>query len=738
MPSCRGDTQGWSAELSFHRVKWLGAALVASWMGFGCGAQDVPVEPAVEPLAACGPESRRCWESVAQICGADGQWQNAEACAVACEAGACVGACGEGEARCDGGVAQRCEAGRWENAEACAVACEAGVCVAACDDGARRCDGQVAQRCEGGLWANDEVCPFACGEGACTGTCEDGSLRCDALQPQRCEGGAWVGEGDACPFGCAAGACTGTCEAGATRCWDDVVQRCDAEGTWQNEESCPFVCVDGACGGECADGSARCDGLQAQRCVEGFWQPDGEPCTFGCSAGACTGVCISGERRCAGDSLQRCDEDGAWQTSEICPFACANGACGGTCVPGALQCTGNAVQYCDERGGWQTVQTCAAGCTGSACTPVCTPDATQCYGGVLQRCDSGGQWANETACALGCSAGACLECTAGETTCSAGGVSACAAGFWDAPVACASGSCAGGACVDAPPSCTGGGDGLSNCGPTGTESCCATALVPGGSFVQDNDPRYAATVSSFRLDTYEITVGRFRRFVEAMAAGWMPRPGDGKHAHLAGGLGLEERGAAGTYETGWDPTWPLPADWPAAFASGWSCNWTDQPGAGENKAMNCLHWQEAYAFCIWDGGFLPSEAEWNFAAAGGDEQRLYPWGSDDPESGDYAMHSEACAGGWCMAPDVVGTKPLGRARWGQFDLAANAGEWVLDWYEDPYPSGAPCVDCVNLSSTRTMRGLRGGAHWDPPNEMISTETRYYGSPAPITRWAGEP
>jgi formylglycine-generating enzyme required for sulfatase activity len=44
-----------------------------------------------------------------------------------------------------------------------------------------------------------------------------------------------------------------------------------------------------------------------------------------------------------------------------------------------------------------------------------------------------------------------------------------------------------------------------------------------------------------------------------------------------------------------------------------------------------MDWYEAYAFCIWDGGFLPTDAEWNYAAAGGAQQRAYPW-SNPPTS----------------------------------------------------------------------------------------------------------
>src|SRR5580704_6839465 len=53
--------------------------------------------------------------------------------------------------------------------------------------------------------------------------------------------------------------------------------------------------------------------------------------------------------------------------------------------------------------------------------------------------------------------------------------------------------------------------------------------------------------------------------------------------------------------------------------------WTETAGSSENLPITEAHWYAAYAFCIWDGGFLPSEAEWNYAAAGGSDQRAYPW-----------------------------------------------------------------------------------------------------------------
>ena len=648
-------------------------------------------------------------------------------------------ACGEADLRCEGAQVQRCAGGAWVDEGApCAFGCsefsggEARCEEApapACEVGETRCWEAVVQRCdEAGRWQNEESCPFLCSEGACTGDCLPGAERCEGLQPQRCEEGAWTAAGEACPFACEAGACTGACESGATRCWEEVVQVC-VDGTWANEASCPFVCVDGVCAGECVPGAARCDGLQPQACVDGHWSDTGEACAYACTDGGCAGVCTPDERRCEGDVLQVCDGDGAWRTEAICPFVCSEDRCAGSCAPGARRCVGDGVELCDEQGAWQAVQRCADGCLDGACAIACDAGEARCFGDVIQLCDPNGQWANAAACPFGCDGGVCLDCTPGATRCAGSAVESCVApGHWDDGTPCASGVCADGACTDAvATSCVGGGLGVDDCGAG--ESCCTSLLVPGGAFHQDGDARFPAEVSAFRLDKYEITVGRFRRFVEAMEQGWLPAAGSGRHVHLRGGAGLVERGD-GTAEAGWEAGWTakLPADWRASLGAGYGCNWTDQPGANENKAMNCIHWEEALAFCIWDGGFLPSEAEWNFAAAGGDEQRLYPWGAADPSTGDYAIYMDSCpGGGWCMAPDLVGVRQDGAGRWGHLDLAGNAAEWVLDWYEEPYPGGGTCTDCVNLVSTRTMRGLRGGAHWDSAG-LITTDYRYYGSP----------
>jgi formylglycine-generating enzyme required for sulfatase activity len=253
-----------------------------------------------------------------------------------------------------------------------------------------------------------------------------------------------------------------------------------------------------------------------------------------------------------------------------------------------------------------------------------------------------------------------------------------------------------------PASCEGLPD---TCGPSGTAGCCASTVVPGGTFNRSNDPVSPATVSAFGLDVYEVTVGRFRKWVDGYP-GNLPSNGAGKNPNDAS-------------DPGWNSAWNGdPEKFKATrteLIAALTCQpqfptWTPDVADAENLPINCVTWYEAYAFCIWDGGRLPTEAEWNFAFVGGSDQRPYPWGSGiECAHATYDCYYTTCGDGvkGCAPTDIiaVGTKPAGNGKWGHAELAGNVWEWVLDWYEHSYP--VPCIDCANHSPTG-FRVYRGG------------------------------
>jgi len=324
-------------------------------------------------------------------------------------------------------------------------------------------------------------------------------------------------------------------------------------------------------------------------------------------------------------------------------------------------------------------------------------------------------------------------CTPGAMQCAGNGVQTCQAdGQWGSAVACVSTtpSCRMGICGQ-PVSCAPGGAGMTNCGSGGNGgvSCCASQRMLGGKFdrgydaVTFTDNTHPATISSLRLDKYEVTVGRFRQFVGAVDGGWLPAAGSGKHTHLNGGQGLAATG--GGYETGWDSAWTGTLGTTSSrWTSNLSCDaihqtWTALAGNNENKPINCETWSEAYAFCIWDGGFLPSDAERNYAAAGGggsSGQRVYPWSSPSTIALFDCAHANY-AGCMAAAPNNVGSEsPAGDGAYGQADLAGNLWDWNLDWYATAYVD--PCADCANLTAG-PGRVMRGGSFANTSSDMLA-------------------
>jgi len=316
-------------------------------------------------------------------------------------------------------------------------------------------------------------------------------------------------------------------------------------------------------------------------------------------------------------------------------------------------------------------------------------------------------------CKTDASCGAsCTACTGGTPKCKdLGTTSQCVACLSNADCGSTAPVCNTSTNVCGPqPSCVGL---AATCGPNGNVSCCASNLVPGiatPSFYRSYDgvtagytsQAFPAQVGDFRLDNYEITVGRFRKFVAAYSQNMIPA-GAGKNPN-------------NSTDTGWNTAWNTSlAATPGVLTSALKCHasqtWTDAAGsaATESVAINCITWFEAEAFCIWDGGRLPTEAEWNYAAAGGSQQRIYPWGSATPNC-TYANYAAQLNGvDYCVVKfgvNRVGSEsPTGDGLYGQSDLAGNVWEWGQDWYSAQYMT--PCINC-SYAFPASLRMIRGG------------------------------
>ncbi len=213
------------------------------------------------------------------------------------------------------------------------------------------------------------------------------------------------------------------------------------------------------------------------------------------------------------------------------------------------------------------------------------------------------------------------------------------------------------------------------------------ASIPAGSFEQggsgspDTQPQRQVTLSAYQIDTSEISIAAFERFV---AQGWQ------------------------------DDAWWSPAGlaWRSEHPSDAGAELRSS-GREPDHPVVAVTWYEAHAYCRWAGGRLPTEAEWERAACGPQGAR-FPWGEDEPAGPAWF------AAGKYAAVEGVETQPVGVQATelispaGLLHAAGNVWEWTADSYRaDAYQGGA-AQDPVELEGS-PWKVLRGGSYMNLPS-----------------------
>jgi formylglycine-generating enzyme len=279
-------------------------------------------------------------------------------------------------------------------------------------------------------------------------------------------------------------------------------------------------------------------------------------------------------------------------------------------------------------------------------------------------------------------------------------------------------------------------------GPPGPAPAKDMVWVPGGKFLMGSEdfypeerPVHRVQVDGFWMDAHPVTNAEFRRFVKA-----------------TGHLTLAERPPEAADYPEADPELLVPgalvfrptsgpvdlADWRAWWAWVPGADWRHPEGPGSTLHGRDRHpvvqvaYADAVAYAAWAGKSLPSEAEWEYAARGGLEGKVFCWGDEFAPKGKLLANTWQGEFPWqnLLTDRYAGTSPVGAFPpngYGLVDMAGNVWQWTSDFFTPRHPDevARPCcvphnpqVTTPVLAEAIPRRVIKGGSHLCAPSYCL--------------------